>query len=168
MYLDQIDCEDRLSFWIIMKCDEDGYFAKTIYPEEPTRKSFLWNSPFAHPTVMIRSNVIKQMNGYKDEPRTLRCEDYDLWMRIFENGYKGYNIQDPLLEYYEGRFSYSKRKFKYRIAEMRTRYSGFRALGLLPQGLPYVIKPLIVGLIPIKCMQKIKQIKNEIGTGEKL
>lgn len=144
----------------IAKYDENGIFAKTIYPKEPNRKSFLWNSPFAHPSIMIRSDILKELKGYKDEPRTLRCEDYDLWMRLYEKGYKGYNIQDTLLEYYEGRNAYKKRKYKYRIAEMKTRYYGYKKLGLLPQGLPFVVKPLLVGVIPGVVVKNIKAIKN--------
>lgn len=141
----------------VEKYDENGFFARTIYPEKPDKKSFLWNSPFAHPTIMIRKDVIKDLNGYKDESRTLRCEDYDLWMRLYAKGYKGYNLQEPLFEYYEGRYSYNKRKFKYRISEMRTRYYGFKKMNLLPGGLIYVIKPLIIGIIPNQFIAYIKK-----------
>lgn len=143
----------------IEKFDEKGVFTTVKYPEKPNIMSFLWNSPFAHPSIMIRQDILIKLKGYRDELRTQRCEDYDLWMRMYEDGYQGYNIQEPLFEYYEGRYSYGKRKFKYRIAEMQTRFYGFRRLGLLPEGLLYVIKPILVGLVPAKIMVYIRRAK---------
>ena len=36
------------------------------------------------------------------------------------------------------------------------RFKGFRKLGLLPGGIFYVIKPLIVGLIPYPILKRIR------------
>lgn len=141
----------------IMKFDENGEFALRRYPEKPEKKDFLWNSPFAHPSIMIRKEVIDLLGGYWDKKRTQRCEDYDLWMRLYAADYKGYNIQEPLLEYYEGRNSYGKRKFRYRIAEMKTRLFGYKRLGLLPLGLVYACKPLLVGMIPRFILVKMRK-----------
>lgn len=132
----------------IIKFDEDGEFGVHQYPERPEKRDFLWNSPFAHPSIMIRKEVIDKLGGYWDKKRTQRCEDYDLWMRLYEAGHKGYNIQDPVFEYYEGRNSYGKRKFRFRIAEMRTRLYGYKRLGLMPEGVIYALKPILVGVIP--------------------
>ena len=140
----------------VEKFDENGVFSVSRYPEKPDKKSFLWNSPFAHPSIMIRQEVLNILNGYNDKPRTYRCEDYDLWMRMYEKGYKGFNIQEPLLEYYEGKDSFRKRKFKYRITEMKTRWIGFLRLGLFPIGLLFMLKPLIVGLLPRGLLLEVK------------
>ena len=40
----------------------------------------------------------------------MRCEDYELFMRLHEQGYKGYNLQENLLKYREDREGYKKRK----------------------------------------------------------
>lgn len=143
------------------KFDEDGVYGSVKYAEFPTKKDFYWNSPFAHPTIMIRSSVLKGMGGYRDIPKTVRCEDYDLWFRLYENNYIGYNIQEPLLEYYEGRESFVKRKFKYRINESKVRFEGYHRLHLYPKGYLYVMKPLILGLLPAKFISKVKRnLKN--------
>ncbi len=147
----------------IEKYDDAGVFATYRYPEKPKVKDFLWNNPFAHPTIMIRTDVLKELHGYRDEISTLRCEDYDLWMRLYEKGYKGYNFQEPLVQYYEGRDSYSKRKYKYRIAEMKTRLDGYRRLGLLPKGYMYALKPMIVGLLPVKFLIKMRKAEYDKG-----
>lgn len=141
----------------INKFDEDGIFGTVKFPEKPIAKNFLWNNPYAHPTVMIRRKVINQIGGYRDIPATKRCEDYDLWMRLYEKGYKGYNIQTPLLNYYEGRNSYSKRKFEYRVNEAKTRFDGYIRNKLMPIGIIYVIKPFVVGIIPGNILRKIRR-----------
>jgi glycosyltransferase EpsE len=146
----------------INKFDDEGIFATVKFPEKPQKKDLLWNNPFAHPTIMIRANVLKSLCGYSDLPRTLRCEDYDLWMRLYEIGQKGYNIQDSLLNYYEGKSSYKKRKFKYRLAEARTRLDGYRRNGLMPLGIVYALKPIFVGLVPRSILIK-KRKGNSYG-----
>lgn len=141
----------------IVKFDEEGEFGTHRYPEKPEKKDFLWNSPFAHPSIMIRKEVIDKLGGYCDEKRTQRCEDYDLWMRLYAAGYKGYNIIDPVFEYYEGRNSYGKRKFRYRIAEMRTRLYWYKRLGLMPKGFVFALKPILVGVVPQFILVKMRK-----------
>lgn len=144
----------------IDKFDEDGVYCTIKYKEIPEIKDFYWNSPFAHPTIMIKTEVMMNLSGYRDIKKTLRCEDYDLWFRLYEHGYKGYNIQETLLEYYEGRYSFVKRKFRYRFNESKVRFEGYKKLKLYPLGYLYVIKPLVVGLIPGKLLNRIKRNLN--------
>lgn len=132
----------------IYKFDEEGIFSTLILKKIPMKTDLYWNSPFVHPSIMIRTEVIKALQGYRDIEMTRRCEDYDLWFRLYSKGYQGYNLQEPLLYYYEGRKAYSKRKYKYRINEAKVRWNGYKINGLLPLGIIFVIKPLIVGLIP--------------------
>lgn len=138
----------------VNKFDDDGIFASKIYPENPSKKDFFWNNPFAHSTIMIRSEVLKELGGYRDIPRTLRCEDYDLWMRLYEKGYRGYNLRNVLLNYYESRRSYGKRRFRYRLNEAATRFDGYRRNGWLLSGFIYTLKPIFVGIIPANILMR--------------
>lgn len=128
--------------------DASGIWGKLDYPEFPDARSFLLRSPFAHPTVVFRAGALRAAGGYDADPSIGRSEDYDLFMRLQASGSRGYNIQELLLEYREELGSFKKRKFKYALIEARVRFRGFRSLGLLPRALPYVIKPIIIGLIP--------------------
>ena len=67
----------------INKFDENGIIRSVIYPPKPSTKTLIKFSPFAHPTIMIRSDVICLLNGYRDIKKTNRCEDYDLWFRLY-------------------------------------------------------------------------------------
>ena len=142
--------------------DEKGIFSKKILPEKPSKYNMLMNAPFVHPSVMIRALALKKIGGYRVAKETKRCEDYDLWMRMFAAGEKGYNIPKVLFNYREDRISYKKRKYKYRIDEAKVRYKGFKMLGLLPKGYLYVVKPLVIGLLPQKFISRIKLRKSRL------
>ncbi len=128
--------------------DADGVWGRIDYPEYPVASSFLLRSPFAHPSVVFRSSALKDVGAYAYGPAVGRSEDYELFMRMYARGMRGHNIQDYLLRYREELGSYRKRKFKYALVEARVRFRGFGRLGLLPRGLPYVVKPVLVGLVP--------------------
>lgn len=128
--------------------DAAGAWGKIDYPEIPDARSFLLRSPFAHPSVMFRASCLRAAGGYAAGRAIGRSEDYELFMRLHASGSRGYNVQEYLLEYREALGSYKKRKFRYALTEAKVRMRGFRLLGLLPRGLPYVIKPVLIGIIP--------------------
>ena len=115
-------------------------------------KDFLFGSQFIHPTIIIKKAILNQIGNYAVSKATLRAEDYDLFMRLYAAGYEGHNMQDILLNYREDGTTFKKRAFKYRLDEAKVRYDGFKKMKLLPLGLLYVLKPLIVGLIPQKVL----------------
>jgi glycosyltransferase involved in cell wall biosynthesis len=138
--------------------DETGEWGKRNTIEKPAKENFLWGTRFAHPTVMLRRDALASVGGYRVSRETMRGEDFDLWMRMYARGFIGYNIQEPLFRYYESRNPVRKRKYRYRIDEAIIRAKGYRQLGLLPRGVPYVIKPLLVGLIPYDLKRKIQKV----------
>lgn len=137
--------------------DDTGTYGKRIYEEKPERRSFLFNSPFIHPTIMIRKEALASVNGYRIARETKRMEDYDLFMRLYYYNHKGYNLPECLYYYREDKQAFAKRKYRYRIDEAIVRYQGFRLLKLMPIGYIYVVKPLIVGLLPNRLIRKLKK-----------
>ncbi len=139
-------------------CD-DEICGAYIYPEKPTKYSFLWNSPFLHPTIMIRSNVLNACGCYRVAKETKRCEDYDLFMRIYSLGYKGYNIQEKLYKY---KIYIDKKKkyrsIRYRIDEAKIRYIGYKKMKILCVGFLFVLKPILIAVIPQNIFGKIRKI----------
>lgn len=133
-----------------------GIWGRMNVPKYPNKRDFLWNSPFIHPSIMIRKNDILSVGGYRVSKETRRCEDYDLFMRMYSMGKKGHNIQEELYQYRVENGENKHRPMKYRIDEAIVRYKGFKKLNILLIGLPYVIKPLIIGLIPQKIFKFIK------------
>ena len=138
--------------------DNDGIWGDYKLEEYPTRNSFYWNSPFIHPTIMMRKNVYTELGGYRVAKETRRCEDLDLFMKMYAAGYKGYNIQEKLYMYrMENDPNIKYRKMKYRIDEAVVKFKGYRAMGNLLLGLPFVIKPILIGLMPQRLLYLIKK-----------
>ena len=134
--------------WALLT-DGDGAWGVRRVPETPQPEDFLLNSPFIHPSVLFRRTVLEAAGGYRTDPALRLLEDYDLFMRLYAAGQRGYNIPHPLLRYREDRAALRRRTYGRRIREAQLRLDGFRSLGLLRTAtLPYVIKPLVAGLIP--------------------
>lgn len=172
MDADDIACEDRFKKQIqFLETHKDYAFVGSIanvfnkngvwgilkMPEYPQKEDFLWNIPFIHPSMIFRKEVLLEINGYSTDEINKRCEDYTLVMNLYSNGFIGYNFQEALIDYYleNGRKKY--RPMKDRIAEAKVRYIGYRKNKILLKGLPYIIKPILIGLIPQCVFKHIKQ-----------
>lgn len=139
------------------KFDENGIWATSSkLGERKTIDIFLGRS-FVHPTTMIRKNVLISVKGYTTGKETERTEDYDLWCKLYQNGHKGYNLDDILLDYYESRSSYSKRKYKYRLNEFNLKRVWYKKLNIPKKYFLTIFKPLIVGMIPPKLLIRYKK-----------
>lgn len=132
-----------------------GDYGERCYPfcSVPQKKDFLITLPFLHPTLMFRKQVFDVVHGYSEEKLVTRSEDTDMLLKMYEAGLKGANI-DEVLYYY--RIDAKKRKYRYRFNETAVKWRGFYRCGMFPQGIPFALKPLVVGLVPEKLLDKIK------------
>ncbi len=148
--------------------DGSGIWGTRVMPKEPGEKDFLRFSPYIHPTVMIRKSVFQEAdNMYSATKDTLRCEDYELFMRLWRKGYRGYNLQDALFIYREDKGAYDKRKLHFRIDEMKLRYRSFKELDMLfPLGWIYVLRPLIAAMVPSEVILRVKRLYHKYKANE--
>lgn len=147
-----------------MLFDEQDVWGVRKMPKEPKLQDFFRYSPFVHPSVMFRAKIFDANEGYLESEETLRCEDYEIFMRLYENGLKGYNLQENLFFYRENRESYSKRKFCFRINEAKVRYRNYKKMGkLFPLGWVYVLRPIVAGIMPNWMIAVIRRIEGQIG-----
>lgn len=131
---------------------------KTI--EIPQSKDMMYGSVFAHATIMIKADCIKKLNGYSNNINRRGVEDYDLWFRFFEQGYKGYNIQEALYYVREDSEAYKRKNYKRRKNEILTMLDGRKKLGLDNKYLLCIIKPLIAAITPIWILMRYHRIKS--------
>lgn len=77
----------------------DNVIGEIKYPESDTeiKKFILLDSPFAHPSVMIKKEVIDKHNVFYND-KYLISADYELWSKILKYG-AAINIQEPLVFY---------------------------------------------------------------------
>ena len=77
--------------------DENGDWGQGVSVPNPEKKDFLHGTPFCHAPCMVRAEAYKVVNGYSENVKTLRAEDYDLWFRMYELGFKGHNLSEPIV-----------------------------------------------------------------------
>lgn len=143
--------------------DESGVWGRADRPEKPESKHFFHSSPFIHPSVMFRRDVLVATGGYSVSRTTSRCEDYELFMRLYSQGYKGYNLQEVLFQYQE-ESTVLRRSWKYCYYEALIRLHGFSQLEILSiKTFPYVLKPLAVRTLALfpRLAQKIRVKRNK-------
>jgi glycosyltransferase EpsE len=128
--------------------DENGVYGEIINPEKPKYQDFVKQSPICHAPCMIRTDVLKSVNGYSRDSKVERIEDYDLWIRIYEKGYKAYNIPLPLYSMREGRDAIKRKKFRFRITEYSLRKRVCKVFNLPLKYRLMAFKPIIIGLLP--------------------
>lgn len=113
---------------------------------------------FFHSSLIIRTDELKQIGMYKNYKRN---EDYVLYFDFYHQGFKGYVMQEVLLDYRQNADSYKRKKYGDRIIEAQIRGKYFRLLKVNPIiGFVYTVKPLIVGLIPKMWIFKYKRKRN--------
>lgn len=78
--------------------EEDSPLGKRIYPQSfsAIKKVMLCQNPLAHPSVIMRKDVIEKLGGYLEQ---VGCEDYYMWLRAVENGFELANLPETLLHY---------------------------------------------------------------------
>ena len=142
--------------------DENGIWGERKMPEIPEKADYLRYSPYVHPTVMYRKDVLLMNRGYDDGEETLRCEDYEIFMRLRQKGYHGYNLQENLFCYRENENSYQKRTMHFRVNESKVRYRNFKKMGILwPRGWIYVLRPVMGGLLPPRMIAYLKRLESQ-------
>lgn len=69
------------------------------YPTTPAAilRTFIFRSPFAHPSLMFRRRIID--DGFRYNPKYKKAEDIDFLMRLYKNGYVFGNTGAKLLRY---------------------------------------------------------------------
>ena len=130
--------------------DENGVWGCIRHPQFVTKRDFLYGTPFCHAPCMVRKDVMDRVGGYTESKWLLRVEDYHLWVKIYNFGYKGMNLNEPLYQMRDDRNAYNRRKFRYRLNETYVRILAIQELKLPVWGYIYALRPLLVGLLPNK------------------
>lgn len=123
---------------------------------QPQAKDFLMTLPFVHGSLMFRRQALLDAGGYDESPRVERSEDYDLLLRMYAKGLRGANIVGPVYYIRENEGTFRRRKYRYRLKEARVKFRGFTQLHLMPKGLAFAVKPLLVGLLPVCFLEWLK------------
>lgn len=128
--------------------DEMGEFGRGKGGNEPTKESFMKGSPFCHAPCMVRREAYMKVGGYTVSKKLLRVEDYHLWMKMYAEGYCGYNLDECLYAMRDDRNAAYRRKWSGSINESRVHFEATKKLKLGFKGFLYSFRPIIVQLFP--------------------
>lgn len=123
----------QLAFLLENNLDFCGSYIQTIgegqgsvwkYPvaEIDIGYCMLLDSPFAHPTVLIRREILK---NYHYNINYQAAIDYELWCRLIADGFKCSNVKSVLLYYRIHPMQTVKRKFKDKNSNFSKANSGY-------------------------------------------
>lgn len=128
--------------------DDEGIFGKMIYDAAPQPKDLLHGSQFCHAGALMRRDILEELGGYSENKDTLRVEDYDLWVRMYAAGYRGFNTQEILYSMRDDRNAISRRTFQSRINESKVILRAGKAFGFKRKACLYSAIPIIKSACP--------------------
>lgn len=111
--------------------DENGEFGRGKAKEgEPTKEVFNYGSPFCHAPCMVRKEAYDAVGGYTVDPKLLRLEDYNLWMKMYAAGYRGYNLGEYLYMMRDDRNAVARRTVRARMNGIYAHWLAYKTLKL--------------------------------------
>ena len=143
--------------------DETGEWGLAKIPANPSPEQIVGGTAIHHAAVLMRKSAMDAVGGYSEDPRTMRVEDLDLWIRLYARGSRCYNIQKPLYRMRNDQNALMRRKYRFRINSARVRLRGCRDLKLGPVSYVKAIRPLIVGLIPAQLRHYLRKIQRGVS-----
>lgn len=86
-----------------------------LSPEAIRNERFV-DSPLPNPTVMLRREVLEEARGYADPSW---AEDYDLWLRLLEQGHRLGKVPEVLLDWLDGPTRATRSQDRYSLAQFQ-------------------------------------------------
>lgn len=128
--------------------DESGDWGITKVKRYPQKSDLIYKTPFCHAPCLVKKEAYDAVGGYSENKKLLRVEDYHLWIKMYEKGYKGINLEEPLYKMRDDRNAQYRRKFKYRLNEAYVKGYAIKHLKLPFYKYVYCLKPILLGLCP--------------------
>lgn len=122
---------------------------------EVTKNHFIKGTPFCHAPCMVRTEAYRKVGCYSIDTKLLRVEDYHLWFKMYAKGYKGYVLREPLYRMRDDRNAIARRNWRSRLNELHVRRIGYSMLSIPWHKRIYMLRPLLIGLLPTKLYQHL-------------
>ena len=141
--------------------DEQGTWGRTHAQERPSKNSIVKDTPFCHAACMVRREAYEAVGGYSVDKKLLRVEDYHLWVKMYEKGFRGMNLSKPLYQMRDDRDAQNRKRFRYRINEAYVKALAIQKLNLSPINYIYCLRPILVGLLPSGLFRYLHKMKRK-------
>lgn len=149
--LNFLDCHPEIAIVStpMIYFDENGDFRRGGGGDRyPDKNDFVTGTPFCHAPCMVRREAYEAVGGYSVDPKLLRVEDYHLWFKMYAKGYRGYILAEPLYRMRDDRNAIGRRTWRNRLNEFHVRRIGYSMLSLPWHKRIWMLRPIIVGLLP--------------------
>jgi glycosyltransferase involved in cell wall biosynthesis len=107
-----------------------------LLTHEDIVRDLLVESPLAHPSVLMRADVVRGLGGYRDFDGP---EDYDLWLRAHAAGWRFGKRSEVLLDWRDSPGRLTRRDARYAPERFRDLKLGALERGALAGGRPLVV-----------------------------
>lgn len=149
--------------------DEHGDYISGHAVQEYPRAEMLVHGPVhCHAPSMLRAEAMRQVGGYSVDKRLLRVEDWHLWLKIYSRGGQGKNLSEPLYKMRDDRNAANRRKFRYRLNEAYMTALAVRTLRLPRWKYIFVLRPILVGLLPGPVYRHLHKKKMNLLNGQQV
>lgn len=115
-------------------------------------KTLFKGTPLAHPTLMIKTTLLKQFKYSED---TSMNEDIELWFRLITSGHIIHNLSEPLLNFRITDGTFKRRSFNKAINEFKIYWTNLTNLFGFNYLLIYPILRLFSRFLPYSINKKI-------------
>ena len=130
--------------------DAEGTWGLVTAKETPQVRDFPTTVPmFVHAACMIRREAFLDVEGYTEDKRLLRVEDYHLWYKFYAKGYRGYNLQEALYHMRDDRNAKFRRNAQARRNGIYATFVGFHMVRLPAWMYIYAVKNALVETVKI-------------------
>ena len=150
----EVEFLDNHSEYAIVSTPMEYFDSKGVFrngkgkAHEPAVKDFAKGTPFCHAPCMVRKEAYDAVGGYSDEPRFRRVEDYHLWIKMYDKGFRGFILDEPLYMMRDDRAAQYRRNFQNRKNEAYVRYLACKTFRLPVTSYVHCLRPILVGLLP--------------------
>lgn len=141
--------------------NENGNANVLTRDDFPDKYSLRNGTCFNHATILTYKYVYEELNGYTVSKRTQRAQDYDLWFRFFNKGFKGANLSEPLYLCREDMSAFKRRTFKSRYYNYKTMIIGYKLLDYPLHWYMTPVKELLKGFVPSGIAYRIRQTESK-------
>ena len=129
--------------------DEHGIWGEFITSGIPGKYEAFMQKTVSHASVIMKTSSLRAIGGYNTEADNARAEDYDLWCRMVEAGFKIMSIPDKLYQVRWDRINYySRRPFKTKWAWAKLVGYWHRRMKLGARGMDKVILTYVKVFVP--------------------
>lgn len=136
--------------------DEEGEFKKGKGGHIPSSgEDYLEGRTFCHAPVLMTKEAYDSVGGYTISKYLLRLEDQHLWLKLYQKGYRGFNLSECLYMMRDDRNATARRDFKTRRNEMLHRLRVCRVFKLpLWRYAESIVVPMVKWMLPKTIYEK--------------